>query len=87
VTPEQQLRRNLIAVHAIEESEPWSQELARRAIVGSDLDMIVCKPPEGWPHGKCAMFGRLYAATYRVHLDGRPVKARATETQRQAKGL
>ncbi len=87
MTPSDQLRANLLAVHALDEHEPFTKELARSAIVGSDLDMIVCKSPDGWPAGKCCMFGRLYIWTYREHLDGKPLKARATETQRQAKGM
>lgn len=87
MTPADQLRANLIAVHAIEESEPFTKELARQAIISSDLDLIVCAKPDGWPAGKCAMFGRLFAFTYREHLDGRPIKTRPTETERRAKGV
>jgi hypothetical protein len=84
---ESALRDALVRALAVEPDEPWSKELARSAIVGSDLDAICCRAPEGWPAGKACMFGRLFVWTYREHLDGRPWKPRATETERRAKGL
>jgi hypothetical protein len=89
MTPSDQLRANLIAVHAIEEGETFDKELARQAITSSDLDMIVCRAPDGWPAGKCCMFGRLFLWAYHEDLNGKPwkPKPRATETQRQAKGI
>lgn len=89
MTPEQQLRANLIAVHALEESEPFSKDLARKAIVSSELDMIVCRGPTGWLVSErgCCTFKRLYQVVWRETLEGRPLKQRVTETERKAKGI
>jgi hypothetical protein len=81
MSAETHLRSQLIAVHAVEPAETFTKELARQAIVGSDLAMIVCARPDGWPAGKCAMFGRLYAWTYGETLAGKPLKERVANNQ------
>lgn len=71
---EQQLRANLIAVHSLDATDPFDKEVARKAILSSDLEMIVCARPDGWPQGVCAMFGRLFQWTYHETLAGKAWK-------------
>jgi len=77
---EHQLRANLIAVHAIGPNESFDKELARNAILSSDLEMIVCARPDGWPQGTCAMFGRLFQWTYHETLAGKAWKPKKAAT-------
>jgi hypothetical protein len=79
---EARLRERLVQVHAIEADDPYSQELARAAIVGSRIEGVVCSRVDVAGISRCATFEKFYALLYGVGLDGKSVKpARGTQSE------